>query len=332
MPRMRVGILGCGRIAAVMANTLKRTPGFRLYAAASRTLEKAQQFAAENGAKKAYGSYEELLADEKVDLVYIATPHSEHYANAMMCIHAGKPCLVEKAFTVNERQAREVFEEAKKAKVLVTEAIWTRYMPFLQTIQTVIKSGIIGTPVQISANLCYNITSKSRMTDPATAGGALLDVGVYPIHFAAMLFGTDLQRVEASCSYTQQHLDEQDNYTLIYKDGRTAFLTAGMVGSSDRRGTIVGTEGCIVVENINNFEELTVYGANHKKVKTYKRPRQITGYEYELYACKEALENGWLECPAIPHEESLQVMRICDTIRRKMDVIYPFENGEIPTV
>jgi hypothetical protein len=161
------------------------------------------------------------------------------------------------------------------------------------------------------------------------AGGALLDVGVYPLNFAAMLFGTDLLRIEASCTYTDQHLDEQENITLIYRDGRMATLSASMLGLTDRSGTIVGTEGCLVVENINNFEQMTLYGKDHKKQKVYKRPRQITGYEYELQACKRALENGLLECPEMPHEETIRMMRICDIIRREMGVIYPFENGKI---
>ena len=330
MARLRVGILGCGNIAAIMAETIRKTRGFQLYAVASRNEYKAAGFAGKEGARKAYGSYEELLKDPKVDLVYIATPHSEHYAHAKMCIEYGKPCLVEKAFTVNEQQTRELLRLAEEKQVFITEAIWTRYMPFVQTMREVIDSGVIGQPVQLSGNLGYSMKHKQRLIDPALAGGALLDVGVYPLNFAAMLFGTDLLRIEASCTYTDQHLDEQENITLIYRDGRMATLSASMLGLTDRSGTIVGTEGCLVVENINNFEQMTLYGKDHKKQKVYKRPRQITGYEYELQACKRALENGLLECPEMPHEETIRMMRICDIIRREMGVIYPFENGSIP--
>ena len=289
MSRLNVGILGCGAIAATMANTVRKTKGFCMYAAASRNLDKATGFAKRNGVRKAYGSYEELLQDKKVDLVYIATPHSEHFEHAKLCISYGKPCLVEKAFTVNEAQAREVFRLAKEKNVFITEAIWTRYMPFVRTMKEVLASGVIGKPVYLSANLGYAVKGKERMVEPALAGGSLLDLGVYPLNFASMMFGDDLLRVEASCTYTSKHLDEQDNLTLIYKDGRMAALTATMLGTTDRKGTIVGTEGYLVIDNINNFERMTVYDGKYKKIASYKRPRQITGYEYELQACRMAL-------------------------------------------
>lgn len=330
MSRLNVGILGCGAIAATMANTVRKTKGFCMYAAASRNLDKATGFAKRNGVRKAYGSYEELLQDKKVDLVYIATPHSEHFEHAKLCISYGKPCLVEKAFTVNEAQAREVFRLAKEKNVFITEAIWTRYMPFVRTMKEVLASGVIGKPVCLSANLGYAIKGKERMVEPALAGGSLLDLGVYPLNFASMMFGDDLLRVEASCTYTSKHLDEQDNLTLIYKDGRMAALTATMLGTTDRKGTIVGTEGYLVIDNINNFERMTVYDGKYKKIASYKRPRQITGYEYELQACRMALENGWLECPEMTHDETIRMMRICDVIRRQIGVIYPFENGSVP--
>ena len=330
MSRLNVGILGCGAIAATMANTVRKTKGFCMYAAASRNLDKATGFAKRNGVRKAYGSYEELLQDKKVDLVYIATPHSEHFEHAKLCISYGKPCLVEKAFTVNEAQAREVFRLAKEKNVFITEAIWTRYMPFVRTMKEVLASGVIGKPVYLSANLGYAVKGKERLVEPALAGGSLLDLGVYPLNFASMMFGDDLLRVEASCTYTSKHLDEQDNLTLIYKDGRMAALTATMLGTTDRKGTIVGTEGYLVIDNINNFERMTVYDGKYKKIASYKRPRQITGYEYELQACRMALENGWLECPEMTHDETIRMMRICDVIRRQIGVIYPFENGSVP--
>lgn len=330
MARVNVGILGCGRIAATMAETVRRTKGFCMYAAASRNLDKATGFAKRNGVRKAYGSYEELLRDRKVDLVYIATPHSEHFENAKLCISYGKPCLVEKAFTVNEMQARELFRLAKEKNVFITEAIWTRYMPFVRTMKEVLASGVIGKPVFLSANLGYDVKDKNRMVDPALAGGSLLDLGVYPLNFASMMFGDELLRVEASCTYTSQHLDEQDNLTLVYKDGRMAALTATMLGRTDRQGMIVGTEGYMIIDNVNNFEKLTVYDKQYKKTASYKRPRQITGYEYELQACRMALENGWLECPEMTHDETIRMLRICDVIRRQLGVIYPFENGSVP--
>lgn len=325
MAKLNVGIIGCGGIAAVMAKTVRKTRGFRPYAVASRSQEKAVGFAKLNGFKKAYGSYEDLVKDPKVDLVYVATPHSEHFANAKLCIENGKPCLVEKSFTANAKQAEELFRLANEKHVFITEAIWTRYMPFLSTMKEVLASGVIGEPVLLQANLGYAIKQNKRMTDPNLAGGSLLDVGVYTLNFADMMFGDDILRTESTCTYTSKHLDEQDSITLVYRDGRMAVLNASMLGITDRRGIVSGTKGYLEIENINNFEKLNVYDAAYKKIASYKRPRQITGYEYELQACARALENGWLECPEMKHAETLKILRWMDSIRESFGIVYPFE-------
>ena len=323
--KVNMAILGCGNIAGLMADTIRSMSGVRAYAVASRSLDKAVDFAKQNGFKKAYGSYEDLLQDKKVDLVYIATPHSEHYANAKLCISYGKPVLCEKAFTVNAGQAEELFRLAEEKNVFITEAMWIRYMPMYQTIKEVLDSRIIGDPAMLTANLGYNIRWVKRLIDPELAGGALLDVGVYPLNFACMMFGHDILRMDAHCTYTETGLDEQDSITLIYRDGRMAVLNASMLGVSDRMGVIQGSKGYMVIENINNFETLTVYDNAYNKLKTYKRPKQKTGYEYEVSACLKALKEGWLECPEMPHAETLRMMRLMDAVRRRMGVTYPME-------
>lgn len=315
-------------MAATMAWTVRKTRGFRAYACASRNLDKATGFAKRNHVRKAYGSYEELVHDEKVDLIYIATPHSEHYANAKLCIENGKPCLVEKTFAINEDQARELFALAESKNVFITEAMWTRYMPFVRTMKEVVSSGVIGEPVMLQANLGYALKETPRLNDPSLGGGSLLELGVYGVNFASMLFGDDILRVEASCTYTSRHLDEQDNITLVYRNGRMASLSASMVGETDRRGVISGTKGYVVIDNINNFQTMTVYDADHLKVASYKRPRQKSGYEYELRACREALKNGLTECPEMPHAETLMMMHILDSIRKEMGVTYPAETEQ----
>ncbi len=329
MRAMNVGIIGTGDIAAVMAKTLKYTKHAKLYAVASRGSEKAAAFARQYGARKAYGSYEELVKDPKVQLIYIATPHSEHYANAKMCLLAGKPVLCEKAFTVNAAQAEELVKIAQDNKVFLAEAMWVRYMPFFATIKSVLDSKIIGEPVQLTANLGYNIRSKARMTDPYLAGGALLDVGVYPLTFASMVFGEDILRMHATCTYTSKHLDEQDAISIIYRDGRMANITASMIGISDRKGIIYGTKGYLIVENINNFESLTAYDNTGKKIAFYKRPKQKTGYEYEVEAAVRAIRAGKIECEEMPHAQTLSIMHMLDFIRSQMGIVYPFEKGEV---
>lgn len=323
--KKNVAILGAGNIAGVMAATIGKMKNVRCYAVGSRNKDKAVEFARKFGCKKAYGSYEELVADKKVDLVYIATPHSEHYENARLCIENGKPVLCEKSFTVNAAQAEELLSLAESKKVFITEAIWTRYMPMLTTIKEVLASGVIGVPTMLTANLGYVINGVARMTDPALAGGALLDVGVYTINFASMLFGTEVKKLSSACTYTKTGVDEQDSVTMIFEDGKMAVLNSSMLSLSDRKGIIHGTKGFAVIENINNYESMTVYDTEYKKVARYNRPKQISGYEYEVEACIRALEAGEIECPEMPHAETIRIMKLMDSLRYEWGIKYPFE-------
>ena len=325
MKEYSVGIIGTGGIAHKMARTLAGMNGVSCGAAASRTLEKARKFADEFGIEKAYGSYEELAADDSIDLIYIATPHSEHLANARLCISHHKPVLVEKAFTANAGQAEELFSYAKKENVFVTEAIWVRYMPFLNKIKEVLASGVIGTPTMLTANLGYDIDQNKRLTDPMLAGGALLDVGVYALNFASMLFGNDYERICSACTYHSTGVDEQDSMTLIYPDGKMAVLNASMLSVSDRKGIIHGDKGFIVVENINNFESISVYNKARKRTAYYEREKQITGYEYEVKSALDAIADGKLECSEMPHDETMRMMKLMDKLREQWNVKYPFE-------
>lgn len=327
----RVGIMGTGKIAGVMAGTIKKMKNVKCYGVASRSEERAKKFAEEYGIKVAYTSYEEMMLDDKIDLVYIATPHSEHYANMKLCIENGKNVLCEKSFTANAPQAEEVLSLAREKGVFVAEAMWTRYMPMMTTIKGIINSGIIGEPTMLTANLGYPVSDKERLTNPALAGGALLDLGVYTLHFASMIFGKEIEKTESSCILTSSGVDASESITLKYKDGRMAVLNCTMHAVSDRRGVIYAPKGYIVIENINNFESITVYDAGYKPGKTIKAPKQITGYEYEVYSCLEAIEKGQKECWEMPHEETLRIMKQMDALRAQWGVIYPFEK-EIPAM
>ena len=323
-----IGIMGSGNIAGIMAGTINKMKNVRVYAVASRQQVHADVFAGKYGCKKAYGSYADLVADKKVDLIYVATPHSEHYENVKMCLEAGKPVLCEKAFTLNEAQAEELVRIAAEHKVFLAEAMWTRYMPMLTTIREVIGSGIIGEPKTLTANLGYVISDKERLTDRALGGGALLDVGVYTINFALMIFGHNISKIASCCTFTETGVDEQNAICLQYYDGKVANLNSSMVSLSDRQGIIYGTKGFAVVENINNFESIAVYDRQYKKVASYKCPKQISGYEYEVAACIEAIKCGLIECAQMPHSETLRVMRIMDEIRSQWGMKYPCEVQE----
>ena len=192
-----IGIIGTGWIADKMAITLSGMKTARLYAIASRSYQKAEQFAKQYSVPKIYGSYQELADDENIDLIYIATPHSHHYQHAKMCLLKGKPVLCEKAFTVNAGQAQELIKISQEKKVFLAEAIWTRYQPMRKMISDEISSNIIGKPLMISANLCYPNIARERMFKPELAGGALLDLGVYVLNFADMFFGYDIKNISS---------------------------------------------------------------------------------------------------------------------------------------
>lgn len=328
LKQKRIAIMGTGNIAGIMAQTIKKMKNVKCYAVASRDSNRAKEFAKKYGVKKAYGSYEEMVMDSKIDLVYIATPHSEHYQNMKLCIENGRAVLCEKAFTANAKQAEDIFKLAKENGVFVAEAMWTRYMPMLSTIRGILNSGIIGMPSMLTCNLGYHLVNIPRMMEPALAGGALLDLGVYTINFASMMFGTEVTRINSSCTMTQTGVDASNSITMTFRDGKMAVLDSTMLGMSDRRGIIYGTSGYMEIENINNFESVTVYDRNRKVMKSVKAPKQISGYEYEVMSSLNAIERGQIECWEMPHAETLRIMQIMDDLRKAWGVVYPFEEAE----
>ena len=203
-------ILGLGMIAKVMASTILQMnksgdKSVKLYAAASRSLEKSQCFCKEFSVERSYGSYDELYNDNNIDLVYIATPHSCHFEEVKLCLEHGKNVLCEKAFTVNAKQAKELIDLAKEKKLLLAEAIWTRYQPMRKIIADTINSNIVGPVTMLTANLGYDIVSVPRLVKPELAGGALLDVGIYPLNFANMILG-DPDRVQIQLLFAMKRL------------------------------------------------------------------------------------------------------------------------------
>lgn len=320
-----LGILGAGKIAGTMAATVDKMDSARLCAVGSRDLQKAKQFAEKYGIPKSYGSYVELVQDKDVDLIYVATPHSEHYEHVKLCLENGKAVLCEKAFTANAAQAEELVALARKNNLLLAEAIWTRYLPMRNTVREVLDSGVIGEPTMLTANLGYVIGHVTRVKEPALAGGALLDLGVYVLNFAAMMFGTAVNKITSDCVFTDTGVDAQNGIILTFQDGKMAVLTSSIIGNSDRQGIIYGTKGYLVIENITNFESLSVYDREHQLVDRYEKPAQITGYEYEVKACTEALAAGRIECEEMPHDEILRIMQMMDTIRKQWGLKYPFE-------
>jgi predicted dehydrogenase len=326
---MRVGIIGTGWIAEKAAITLRGLTTCEAYAVGSRKQETAEAFAKQWKIGKAYGSYSELIANPDVDLVYIGTPHSHHYDVTREAILAGKPCLVEKAFMANARQAKEIIELAHERKVFLAEAIWTRYQPAVGIVRRLISEGRIGTPRLITATLGYSMGDKPRIMRADLCGGALLDLGVYALNLVRMFAGdgsqADILSMDGHCVKSDTGMDLTNAITLILKNGVLANVQSSAQCVGDNIGVIAGTEGNLIIDNINSPQTITVNGPDRTYVETIHVPQQITGYEYQFMACRQALRNGLLEPVEMPHEETLYIMELMDELRRKWGVRYPMD-------
>ena len=348
---LKFAILGCGHIATKMAKAVKaletRNMGVECYAVASRTLDKAKQFAAEYGFGRAYGSYEELVQDVGVDLIYIATPHSEHYNNILLCLEHNKNLLVEKAFTANALMASEVIALAEEKGVFMCEAMWTRFLPAAQMVKDWILAGKIGKVESVEADFSMPLSHIGRLHKPELAGGALLDLGIYSLTFAD-IFLTDeeiykeipasagmtssgnctanhIVQTKTKCVKFHTGVDATDWIDLVYANGQVAHLKTSMVAPLKNEGVIYGSEGFIRVQNLNDMVEIQLFDVAGSLVESAQPPRIENCYEYEVLGCKAALEKGLKECPEMPHSKTMQIMTQMDSLRAQWGVSYPFE-------
>ena len=322
---MKVGIIGTGWIAEKAAITLKGLTTCEAYAVGSRKQETAQVFAEKWNIPKAYGSYAELIADPDVDLLYIGTPHSHHYDVTKEAILAGKPCLVEKAFMANARQTKEILDLAHERGVFLAEAIWTRYQPAVNIVRNLIADGRIGTPKLITATLGYSMGQKERIMRPDLCGGALLDLGVYVINFVRMFTDSEIKSIDGYCVKSDTGMDLTNTITMLLSDGIVANVQSSAACVGDNIGVIAGTEGNLIIDNVNNPQTITVNGPDRTYIETIRVPQQITGYEYQFLACRQALKEGLLEPREMPHDEVLYIMQLMDELRKKWGVHYPMD-------
>ena len=278
---LRVGIIGTGWIAEKAAITLNGLKECEAYAVGSRTIEKAEAFARQWNIPKAYGSYTELIADPDIDLVYIGTPHSHHYDVTREALMADKSCLVEKAFMANARQTKEIIDLAHERKVFLAEAIWTRYQPVVKMMRELIASRI-GEPRMLTATLGYSMGDKPRIMRPDLCGGALLDLGVYALNFVRMFFPVDIVSIESQCVKSKTGMDLTNAISLVLADGMLCNLQSSAQCVGDNIGVVAGTEGNLIIDNINNPQQITVNGPDRTYIETVHVPQQITGYEYQV--------------------------------------------------
>lgn len=322
---MKFGILGLGGISHCAADTLAAVEGAERWAVGSRSLEKAQAFAQQHGFTRAYGSYEELVSDPELEVVYIATPHSHHYQYAMLALRHGKHVLCEKAFTINADQAKALRDYAAAHDLFLAEAIWPRYQPSLRIIREAIASGIIGEPRLVVANLSENILSIPRIGLPELGGGALLDVGVYGINFALQFLGNEVEKVDSTMQLAPTGVDGQESITLTFSGGRMAVLTHGLMTHTEKSGRIYGTQGSIQVDSLNNPRNVNVYDLWDREVRKLEIPPQVTGYEYEYQEVMACIAAGKREADSMPLSQTIFMMELMDSIRAQWGFRYPCE-------
>ena len=332
---MKFAILGCGHIATKMAAAVKaiENRGVEAYAVASRSLTKAEKFAKDYGFGRAYGSYEELAKDPAVDLIYIATPHSEHYNNILLCLEHGKNLLVEKAFTANALMASEVIALAEEKGVFLSEAMWTRFLPAVQMVKDLILAGKIGKVESVEADFSMPLSHIERLRKPELAGGALLDLGIYSLTFADIFLTDDeiagaenhIVQTKTHCVKFDTGVDATDWIDLVYANGQVAHLKTSMVAPLKNEGVIYGTDGFIRVLNLNDMVEIQLFDKAGSLLESITPPRIENCYEYEVLACKAALEKGQKECAEMPHSKTMQMMTQMDGLRASWGVSYPFE-------
>jgi len=323
---VRWGILSTGNIAGKFAKALKTVPGAELYAVASRSAERAEAFAREHGMQKAYGSYRALADDPEVDVIYIGTPHVFHLENAVMCLRAGKAVLCEKALTINAREAEEMIRVAREEKVFLMEAMITPHVPLIKKIVQWVREGRIGEVRMVRASRCIRreFSREARQLNPLLGGGALLDLGVYPIAFASLIFGKEPVEAMGTAHIGEQGSDEQGAALLQYNDGALADITFALRTETVNDAFIHGTDGYIHIDEIFAVpHRVTLYDKERNVAETLEEPVRGQGLAYEAEEVMRCLHEGLTESPFMPLDESLRIMRIMDRIRKPWGMRYP---------
>ena len=322
----RWGIIGLGSIARKFAEGLKSVPGAELAAVGSRSQEKADKFGDEFGAARRHGSYEALAADPDVDAVYVASPHSKHKEDALLCLGAGKAVLCEKPFTINAAEAAEVIRAARERNVFLMEAMWTRFTPVMGKVRDLVKEGAIGEVRMVQADFGFRagFNPQSRLFNPDLGGGALLDVGVYCLSFASMLLGTP-EQITGVAHLGETQVDESAAMLLRYPQGEIAVLAAAVRLNTPHAATVLGTAGKIRVHPPFWIPKTLTLSRDGKDDETIELPYAGNGYNYEAQEVQRCVGQGLTESPTLPLGETLAIMQTMDTLRAQWGVKYPME-------
>ena len=315
--KIRWGILGCGKIANKLAEAVTAVENAELAAVGSRTREKAEAFADEHGAANRHGSYESLVADPIVDVVYVATPHPMHRENSILALEADKPVLCEKPFTVTTAEAVEVVETAERKGLFLMEAMWTRFLPPVRRIRELLEDGAVGEVRMVQADFGFRSgwDPAGRLLNPDLAGGGLLDVGVYTLSLASMILPFPLLDTVSLADIGRTGVDEQCAVIIKFEGGRLAVLISAIRTRTPQGAVILGTEGWIDLGQKWWGGGPFVLHRDGSDPETVEVPMKENGFIYEVEETGRCLKEGIRESPVLPWQETLRVMEMLDTVR-----------------
>lgn len=329
MKKIRLGMIGAGGIVARVMKDMHRLENVEITAIAARDLARAQAAAEQYHIPHAYGSYLELAQSSEVDLAYIATPHNFHAEQAMMLMRHGKHVICEKPMAINPAQVQQMIDCARENGVFLMEAMWTRFQPCVQKMMEMIQAGVIGEVRHVFGEFSWHAGSydpSSRLFDPALAGGALLDLGVYPLMVSMQMLGTEPETVQSLCRKTAEGVDMHTSVQMQYPNGAIAQFFCGMDACGNDYMQIYGTKGHIVVPGFWHAREFTLC-VEGQQPETFTFGIVEEPYHYEFDHAAACIQQGLMESPVMPLEESLKVSRICTDIRHSHGIVYPGEVG-----
>jgi predicted dehydrogenase len=325
--KVRWGILGTGNIAKQLARGLAVLPDAELLAVGSRSQAKADGFGEQFDVERRYASYTDLANDPDVDVVYVATPNNRHREDSVLCLRAGKAVLCEKPFAINAAEAREMIALARERRLFLMEAMWTRFLPVLERVRQLLAGGAVGDLRMLTADFGFHssFNPQMRLFNPELGGGALLDVGIYPISLASMVFGTRPTRISSMAHLGQTGVDEQSAVILGYEQGQLAILSAAVRTETPQEAVLIGTEGWIRLHTPWWKPAALTVSIRGQEDRTETLPFEGNGYNYEAAEVMACLRAGKLESDVMLLNETLAIMETLDHIRAQWGMRYPME-------
>jgi predicted dehydrogenase len=320
------GILGTGGIARAFARDLSFLNNHIVAAVGSRTKESAENFSIEFPGCTPHPSYEALVADPQIDAIYVATPHPMHVSNTVLALNAGKPVLCEKPFSINSAEARTMVEASIENNVALLEAMWMRFLPHIFQVRKILESGVLGEIISVTADHGQRLADQgiARLVEPSLAGGALLDLGIYPVSFAHMVLGVP-KSVQASAVMTDEGVDASTSILFTYASGAQAILTTTMIAQTPCRAVISGVNGWLEIDRtFYNPASMRVH-LYDGGVTEYPSAYQGHGLREQAIEFEKIVRSGIYESEYLTHKHTLEIMELMDQIRNKIGLKYPGE-------